>query len=69
VIITSNLNFGDWNRIFCDDRLTAALIDRLIHHSHILAFEGPRGVFSYWWEKSWSSTLLPPITKYAHFNI
>jgi len=41
VIITSNLNFGDWNRIFGDDRLTAALIDRLIHHSHILAFEGP----------------------------
>ena len=40
VIITSNLEFGKWNEIFGDDRLTAALIDRLIHHAHILGFTG-----------------------------
>lgn len=41
VIITSNLEFGRWNDIFRDDRLTAALIDRLVHHAHILGFSGP----------------------------
>lgn len=40
VIITTNLEFGKWNTIFYDERLTAAIIDRLIHHSHILMFGG-----------------------------
>jgi DNA replication protein DnaC len=26
---------------FGNDKLTAAMIDRLIHHSHILVFSGP----------------------------
>jgi len=40
IITTSNLEFGRWNEVFGDDRLTAALIDRLVHHAHILAFTG-----------------------------
>ncbi len=40
LIITSNLEFGAWNTVFGDNRLTAALIDRLIHHSHIVLFSG-----------------------------
>jgi len=40
MIITSNLEFSHWNSIFGDKRLTAALVDRLIHHSHILIFSG-----------------------------
>ena len=40
LIITSNLEFSQWNGVFGDDRLTAALIDRLIHHSHIVVFSG-----------------------------
>ncbi|WP_445612378.1 IS21-like element helper ATPase IstB [Geobacillus sp. YF-1] len=40
VIVTSNLEFGQWNRVFGDNRLTAALVDRLVHHAHILAFTG-----------------------------
>lgn len=40
LIITSNLEFSQWNSVFGDNRLTAALIDRLIHHSHILIFSG-----------------------------
>lgn len=40
LIITSNLEFSQWNRIFMDSRLTAALVDRLIHHAHILSFTG-----------------------------
>lgn len=40
VIITSNLEFSQWNKVFIDPRLTAALVDRLIHHAHILSFTG-----------------------------
>lgn len=40
LIITSNLEFSGWNSVFGDNRLTAALVDRLIHHSHILIFSG-----------------------------
>ncbi|WP_215189628.1 IS21-like element helper ATPase IstB [Exiguobacterium sp. s6] len=40
LIITSNLEFSQWNRIFGDARLTAALVDRVIHHAHILNFTG-----------------------------
>ncbi|WP_271396731.1 IS21-like element helper ATPase IstB [Salinicoccus roseus] len=40
LILTSNLEFSQWNRIFVDSRLTAALVDRLIHHAHVLSFTG-----------------------------
>ncbi|MTI96075.1 MAG: ATP-binding protein, partial [Firmicutes bacterium] len=40
IIVTSNLELGRWNEVFGDDRLTAALIDRVIHHAHILVFKG-----------------------------
>lgn len=40
VIVTSNLEFGQWNTVLGDARLTAALIDRLVHHAHVLAFTG-----------------------------
>ena len=38
LIITTNLEFSKWNGIFYDDKLTAALIDRLVHHSHLIVF-------------------------------
>ncbi len=31
IIITSNLQFGQWNSVLGDARLTAAMIDRLVH--------------------------------------
>jgi len=40
LIITSNLEFSQWNTVLGNDKLTAAMIDRLIHHSHILVFSG-----------------------------
>jgi DNA replication protein DnaC len=39
VILTSNLVFGEWDRIFRDQMATAAAIDRLIHHSVLLEFD------------------------------
>lgn len=41
VIITTNLEFSHWNGIFYDEKMTTAIIDRLIHHSHLLVFTGP----------------------------
>ncbi|HEW79502.1 MAG TPA: AAA family ATPase [Phycisphaerales bacterium] len=36
LMITSNLVFSEWDRIFKDPMTTAAAIDRLVHHSTIL---------------------------------
>ncbi len=38
VVITSNLVFSEWNRIFKDPLTTAAAIDRVVHHSLIIEF-------------------------------
>ena len=38
LIITTNLEFAQWNDIFADAKITAALLDRIIHHSHLLDF-------------------------------
>ena len=40
VIITSNLVFSQWDRIFKDPMTTAAAIDRIIHHCVILELNG-----------------------------
>ena len=35
-MLTSNLSFSEWERIFKDPVTTAAAIDRLVHHCIIL---------------------------------
>jgi DNA replication protein DnaC len=40
IIVTTNLRFADWTQVFGDERLTAALLDRLTHKAHILEFVG-----------------------------
>jgi DNA replication protein DnaC len=40
-IVTSNLPFGQWDTTFAGDAtLTAALLDRLLHHAHIVPIQG-----------------------------
>jgi DNA replication protein DnaC len=41
VMLTSNLVFGHWERIFRNQMATAAAIDRLVHHSVLLEFDVP----------------------------
>ena len=41
LMITSNLTFSDWEKIFKDPMTTAAAIDRLVHHSIILELNVP----------------------------
>lgn len=40
VLVTSNLEFSRWSEVIGDATLTAALLDRFTHHSHVLLFEG-----------------------------
>ena len=41
IILTSNLTFSQWPSTFSDDAtLTAAMLDRLLHHSHVLQLSG-----------------------------
>jgi DNA replication protein DnaC len=39
-IITSNLAFSDWVRVFHDKTLTTAILDRITHHALILNMNG-----------------------------
>jgi DNA replication protein DnaC len=41
VMVTSNLVFSQWDKIFKDPVMTAAAIDRLVHHATILELDGP----------------------------
>jgi DNA replication protein DnaC len=40
-IITSNLVFSKWQQVFGGDKIvTAAILDRILHHSHIINIQG-----------------------------
>ena len=41
MLITSNLVFSQWDRIFKNPMTTAAAVDRIVHHSVILEFDVP----------------------------
>ena len=41
VLVTSNLVFSQWDRIFRDQMATAAAIDRLVHHAVVIEFDVP----------------------------
>jgi DNA replication protein DnaC len=36
LIITTNLPFGEWTKVFPDARLAKAVVDRLTHRAHII---------------------------------
>jgi DNA replication protein DnaC len=40
IIITTNQRFKDWGKVFQDDVIAAAILDRLLHHSYIFTIIG-----------------------------
>jgi DNA replication protein DnaC len=40
MLITTNQLIGQWGTVFGDDVLAAAILDRLLHHSHTLLIQG-----------------------------
>jgi len=41
IILTSNLSFGEWEKVFGGNTaLTSAMLDRLLHHSHVVQIRG-----------------------------
>jgi len=41
IIINTNIEFSRWVNVFYDEQMTGAIIDRLLHHCHLLLFPGP----------------------------
>ena len=40
IILTSNKGFGEWGELLGDSVIAAAILDRLLHHSHVLNIRG-----------------------------
>jgi DNA replication protein DnaC len=40
LILTTNLRFADWTQVFGNERMTAALLDRLTYRGHIVELVG-----------------------------
>ena len=39
-IITSNKSFSEWERLFDDPIIATAILDRLLHHCHVVNIKG-----------------------------
>lgn len=40
VIINTNIEFSRWVNVFYDEQMTGAIIDRILHHCHLILFPG-----------------------------
>jgi DNA replication protein DnaC len=40
IMITSNRAIGDWGTVLSDQVVATAILDRLLHHSHVLTIRG-----------------------------
>lgn len=41
IILNTNLEFSRWVNVLYDEQMTAAMLDRLLHHCHLILFPGP----------------------------
>lgn len=41
IILNTNLEFSRWVNVLYDEQMTAAMLDRLLHHCFLLLFPGP----------------------------
>jgi len=40
VLLTTNRSIGEWGEIFGDTVIATAILDRLLHHSHVITIRG-----------------------------
>jgi DNA replication protein DnaC len=40
MLITTNQMVTQWGQVFGDEMIAAAVLDRLLHHSHVLVVQG-----------------------------
>ncbi|HEY8342883.1 MAG TPA: ATP-binding protein, partial [Calditerricola sp.] len=40
IVLTSNQTFADWGEVFGDPVIATAILDRLLHHSHVINIRG-----------------------------
>ena len=41
IVFTTNVEFSRWGAVFADDKLAAAIVDRVVHHGRLVEFGGP----------------------------
>ena len=39
-IFTTNINFGDWDSVFYDAVVADAILNRVLHHAHVVSITG-----------------------------
>jgi DNA replication protein DnaC len=61
VLVTSNLTTSEWGNVFGDPVVATAILDRLLHHSHVVTIRGD----SYRLREKRKSGLLRPISSAA----
>jgi DNA replication protein DnaC len=61
ILVTSNLTTSEWGNVFGDPVVATAILDRLLHHSHVVTIRGD----SYRLRQKRKSGLLKPITTEA----
>lgn len=40
IVVTSNKTFGKWAELMSDEAVATAMLDRLLHHAHVLSLKG-----------------------------
>lgn len=40
LVVTSNLDFSEWGTLFASPSTAAAVLDRLLHHAHVITLRG-----------------------------
>ena len=40
MILTTNINFGDWDSVFYDAVVADAILNRILHHAHVVPITG-----------------------------
>ncbi len=39
-ILTTNINFNNWDEVFYDAVIASAILDRILHHAHVISITG-----------------------------